>query len=172
MVDVYKGSLAYNAGLLPGDYVTGVDNTEIQNADQLTRVVGGLVAGRTYQISFVRYGERTTLPVKIAVRNQDGLASQAGNLWPGMAVIDITDQNRQQVGVPQGVQGVVVAGLSDQNAPAAAAGIQQGDVISSINGTHVRNVLDFYKALNGVSKGTISLDVIRQGAEGTVTLTR
>ena len=90
---------------------------------------------------------------------------------PGMTVVDITDQVRQQAGIQSGVQGVAVADLTDQNAPAAAAGLQPGDVISGINGTQVRNVLDFYKALNSV-KGTVSLNVNRGGTQDTVTLGR
>jgi S1-C subfamily serine protease len=88
-----------------------------------------------------------------------------------MTVVDISDEIRQQAGIQQSAQGVVVVDLSDQNAPAAAAGLQPGDVISGINGTQVRNVLDFYKALNS-AKGTVSLNVNREGSNGTVTLTR
>jgi Do/DeqQ family serine protease len=170
VLDVYKGSPAYNAGLLPGDYVTAVDQTQVANSSQLTQMVGSLVAGRTYQFSVMRYGAPVTFSVKIAVRSQD-VASLAGNLWPGMTVVDINDQVRQQTGIQQGVQGVVVVDLSDQNGPAASAGLQPGDVIGSINGTQVRNVLDFYKALNG-ARGTVTLSVNREGTDGTITLNK
>ena len=171
MLDVYKGSPAYNAGLLPGDYVTAVDATSVANAGQLTQVVGGLVAGTTYQVSVLRYGSKVTLPVKIAARTQEP-ASLSGNLWPGMTVVDLNDQVRQQGGIQQDVQGVVVVDLTDQNDAAAAAGLQPGDVISSINGTQVRNVMDFYKALNGSARGTVTLNVNRDGQDGSVTLPR
>jgi Do/DeqQ family serine protease len=170
VVDVYKGSPAYNAGLFPGDFVTAVDATAIASSSQLTQLVGGLVAGRTYQFTVQRYGAKVTFPVKIAARNQD-ITSLAGNLWPGMTVVDISDQVRQQAGIQPDVQGVVVVDVTDQNDAAAAAGLQPGDVISSINAAQVRNVLDFYKALNG-AKGTVTLNVNREGTDGTVTLTR
>ncbi|HET6485398.1 MAG TPA: trypsin-like peptidase domain-containing protein, partial [Spirochaetia bacterium] len=65
VMDVYKGSPAAEGGVLPGDYVTAVDSTPIQNADQLTQVVGNLIAGRTYTFSVLRDGTRTDLRVKI-----------------------------------------------------------------------------------------------------------
>ncbi len=54
ILETYKGSPADRAGVLPGDYITRVDNTEITNAAELTQVVGGLAAEKTYTFSVVR----------------------------------------------------------------------------------------------------------------------
>jgi serine protease Do len=172
VMEVYKGSPAFNAGLLPGDYVTRVDTTDIKSSDQLTQVVGGLVAGKTYQFSLIRAGQKMTIAVKIGVRNQDALASQLSNLWPGMTVLDITDAIRQQAQIPQGVQGVVVVDISDQSVPAAAAGIQTGDVIRSIDGKAIGNVQDYFKALNDTSRKSLAITVVREGTDVKITLNR
>jgi serine protease Do len=171
VLNVYKGSPAFNAGLLPGDYVTRVDTTDIKNADQLTRVVGSLLAGSTYQFNFIRYGQKMSVPVKIAVRTQD-VTTLSRNLWPGMTVLDINDQIRQQVDIPAGVQGVVVGDIADQGVPVAVAGFQTGDVIQSINGAQVRNVMDFFKALNDASRKTISFTILRQGTQVVIGVNR
>ena len=50
VLNIYKGSPADKAGLLPGDYVLRADGQDIRNADHLTQVVGAMVAGRTYAV--------------------------------------------------------------------------------------------------------------------------
>jgi S1-C subfamily serine protease len=158
--------------VLPGDYVTRVDNTEIANAANLTQVVGGLSAGRTYTFSVVRYGEKTSVPVKIGVRDDQDQVAQAKNLWPGMTVIDINDQVRQQVNIPRGTVGVVVGYVPDESSPASIAGLKPGDVITAINGQSVRNMMDYYKSLNGGSKGTAMFTIQRDGTEIKIGLDR
>ncbi len=172
VMDVYKGSPAAEAGVLPGDYVTAVDSTPVQNADQLTQVVGNLIAGRTYTFSVLRDGNRTDLRVKIGVRNEAGLTSQYKNLWPGMTVVDITDQVRQQLSLPRDVNGVVVGYVSDQSTPAAIAGLQVGDVITAINGSTVTNIREYYQALNDLSHRTVTFSLVRQETDVTVGLMR
>ena len=48
MLNVFKGSPADKSGMLPGDYCSARDGQAISNADDLTQVVGCLVAGKTY----------------------------------------------------------------------------------------------------------------------------
>jgi serine protease Do len=171
-LNVYKGSPADKAGILPGDYVTRVDTTNIQGSDQLTQVVGGLAAGKTYPFSIIRGGAKMNLPVTIGVRDPNDNVAQYKNLWPGMTVVNLTDQVRQEANIPQAVQGVVVGYLPDQDTPVSIAGFKVGDVISGINGQSVRNVLDFYKALNDRSKNQLSFRVEREGTEIVIGITR
>jgi S1-C subfamily serine protease len=51
--------------------------------------------------------------------------------------------------------------------PAAAAGIQHGDGIVAIDGSEVRNLAEFYRALwsRGVAGITVELTVNRQGEQ-------
>ena len=172
VMETYKGSPADRAGVLPGDYVTRVDNTEIANAAELTQVVGGLAAGKTYTFSVVRYGEKTTVPVKIGVRDDKDQVAQAKNLWPGLTVIDINDQVRQQVDIPRGTHGVVVGYVPDQNSPASIAGLKPGDVITAVNGKSVRNMMDYYKALNVGSGRSVMFTIERDGTEINIGLDR
>jgi S1-C subfamily serine protease len=94
--------------------------------------------------------------------------AQAKNLWPGMTVVNITEQIRQDTGIPTGVKGVVVGSLVNQDTPAAVAGFRPGDVITAVNGKSVRNMLDFYRALNE-SRGA-SFQILRDGTEITIGL--
>ncbi|MGA2478604.1 MAG: Do family serine endopeptidase [Spirochaetia bacterium] len=172
LLDLFKGSPADRAGLLPGDYVTRVDTTAIANADELTQAVGRLPAGKTYTFSVIRYGEKMNVPVTLGVRDDKDQVAQGKNLWPGMTVLDIDEQVRQEANIPQGITGVAVGYLAGQDTAAAIAGFQPGDVITHVNGRTVRNVLDYYRALNDVAKRTVSFGIIRDGTDISIGLTR
>jgi len=172
VMEIYKGSPADKAGVLPGDTITRVDNRDVANASDLTQVVGGLSAGRTYTFSIVRYGEKMSVPVKIGVRDDKDQVAQGKNLWPGMTVIDINDQVRQQVDIPRDTKGVVVGYVPDQDSPAAVAGLKPGDVITAVNGKPTRNMMDYYKALNGGSARNVMFTIERDGSEISIGLDR
>jgi serine protease Do len=168
ILDLYKGSPADRAGLRPGDYVTSVDSTPVTDANQLTQVIGSLEAGRTITLSVIRFGEQKSLAVTIGERDAKDQVAQGKNLWPGMTVVNIDDQIRQEASIPRNVNGVVVGSLVNQDTPAAIAGFRPGDVITAVNGKTVRNMLDFYRALNEGSGRNASFQIVRDGTEVTI----
>lgn len=169
---VYKGSPAEKAGILPGDYIVRFNGVDIRNADGLTQVVGGLAAGKSADVELIRYGERVKLSVKLGSRDPNDNVAQPQNLWPGMTVLDITDAARQQYNINSGLSGVIVGYLSDGNTPAAVAGLRPGDVITSIDGKSVKNMLDYYKILNDRSQKDVNFKVNRAGTEITIGISR
>ncbi len=183
VVNVYRGSPADKGGMQPGDYVTRANGQDIQNTNKLIQVVGDLLAGRSYDFDLVRYGEKLRVTVKLGVRPADNSdALSAKTLWPGLVVLHVNDQVRQQYAgnggdsIPAGVDGIMVGylfsgGQQDQT-PSAIAGLQVTDVITQINGAPIRTAMDFYRALNDKSKGTLVIKVNRQGNDVTVTLPR
>ena len=161
---MFRGSPADRGGIRPGDYVTAVGSTAIANATQLTQVIASLPAGTSTSITVLRFGEQKTFTVTIGERDSKDTVAQSKNLWPGMNVVSLTDDIRQQAGIAQNQKGVVVVGLQDQNTPAAVAGFQPGDVITAVNGKAVQNMLDFYKALGDTTKGA-TFKLVRDGTE-------
>jgi serine protease Do len=172
LLNIYKGSPAAQAGLLPGDYVTKVDGIPVRGADDLTQTVGRLVPGTTYTFTAMRSGQTVNVPVKLGVRDDKDQVAQAKNLWPGMTVVDIDDQVRQQANIPASVHGVVVGYLPEQDAPASIAGFRPGDVITDINGSTVRNMMDFYKAINEARGGQVTFHIVREGTDVSIGLDR
>ena len=170
--NLYKGSPADKAGLLPGDFVTRVNGVDIRDSGQLTQVIGGLRAGRGFQFSLIRYGQPLTVQVTIGVRDDKDQVAQPKNLWPGMSVLPITDELRQDQNIPAGVRGVLVGDLADQDSPAAVAGIKPGDVIKAISGRAVKNMMDYYRALNEGERRTVTFDIVRSGTDVSVGITR
>jgi Do/DeqQ family serine protease len=183
IVNVYKGSPADKAGMLPGDYVTRVNGQDVQNMNKLIQVVGDLLAGKSYDFDIVRYGEKVKVTAKLGVRPADGSdALSTKTLWPGLVVLHVNDQVRQQFAgtggdtIPAGVDGIMVGSLvsggQQDLTPSAIAGLQVSDVITQINGVPIRNAMDFYRALNDKSKNTLIVKVNRQGNDVTITLPR
>jgi len=172
VLNTYKGSPADRAGLLPGDYVLEADGKDIRNSDHLTQVVGGMVAGRTYQLEIVRYGERQRFSVKIGARDDRDEVAQYRNLWPGMTVVKITPEIRKEAGIAAGVEGVVIGYIPDTDTPAAIAGFRPGDVITEINGRPVRTMMDFYRGINDRSKRDVAFRINRKNVEVTIGLGR
>jgi serine protease Do len=74
----------------------------------------------------------------------------------------VTPDIAQQLGIPRGTQGLVVAS-ADPNGAAAEAGIQQGDVILQINHQAVRSGNDVKSALDKSGGRPALLQIMRGG---------
>ncbi len=168
--NLYKGSPAEKAGLLPGDFVTRVNGREIHDSNDLTQLIGGLRAGESSEFTIVRYGSPVALRVTIGRRDDQDKVAQTRNLWPGLTALPLTDEIRQDQNVPRGVRGVIVGDLADQDTPAGVAGIQAGDVIKAINGKSVNTMMDYYKALNDSARRTVTFQILRNGTDVSIGL--
>jgi serine protease Do len=164
VLNVYKGSPAYKAGVQPGDYVLSIGGQSLRNADQLTQVVGNLPPGKDYELKLLRGGAPLTLSIRLAIRQEDKeLASQNKNLWPGLFVGVLTDDLRKELKLSDKVKGPVVTAVWE-NSPAAVAGLKQGDVVLKVNDTEVSTVYDFYQELNAAAKD-VMLRLLREDNE-------
>jgi serine protease Do len=170
--NLYKGSPADRAGLLPGDFVTRVNGRNIHDSGDLTQLIGGLHTGESYEFTVVRYASPLTLRVTIGRRDDQDRVAQSKNLWPGLTALPLTDEVRQDQNIPPDVRGVIVGDLPDQNTPAAAAGVHAGDIIRAINGRSVGSMMDYYRTLNEASRGAVSLQILRGGNGLTIGLSR
>jgi serine protease Do len=170
LLDLYKGSPADRAGLKPGDYVTVVGSTPVSDANQFTQVIGALEAGSSARLTVICFGEQKSLTVRIGERDDKDRVAQGRNLWPGMTVVNIDDQVRREASIPKNLHGVVVGLLVNQDTPAAIVGFRPGDVITEVNGTSVRNMMDFYRALDSSSGRNTSFQIVRDGTEVTIGL--
>ena len=92
------------------------------------------------------------------------MSEQATDLWPGMLVIQLTSYVRKQLNLSRKTGRLIIA-LVEKGSPAYTAGLIAGDVISSIDGNQVRDLLEFYTALACRRGRTFHLCVQRQGKE-------
>lgn len=170
--NLYRGSPADKAGLLPGDFVTRVEGKSITDSSELTQIIGSLPAGESREFTVVRYGKPLTLRVTIGRRDDQDRVAQSKNLWPGLSAVPLTDEVRQDQNIPRGVRGVIVGDITDQNTPAAVAGIRAGDIIKTVSGKNVNSMMDYYRTLNEASGRMVSFGILRDGNDITIGLTR
>ena len=161
--NLYRGSPADRAGLLPGDFVTGLGGKAIRDSGELTQIIGGLRAGSTEEFTVVRYGKPLSVRVTIGKRDDQDKVAQSKNLWPGLTAYPLTDDVRQDQNIPRGARGVIVGDLPDENTPAAVAGIRAGDLITAINGKKVSTMMDYYQGLNDASRQAVTVEIQRDG---------
>ncbi len=89
----------------------------------------------------------------------------------GISGYDVTRRLAAYYGIPATTRGVFVTSVTT-GSPAEAAGLQVGDVITSVGGAPVDGLGDLVAALGSQKVGTaIDVEIARQGREGSVQVT-
>ncbi|MBN1799135.1 MAG: Do family serine endopeptidase [Spirochaetales bacterium] len=164
VLNSFKNSPAYKAGILPGDLVIKVDSVEIKDANHLTAIVGHIPPGKNVEFVIIRYGREKKIWVTLTARDEEAKVQSNTNIWPGMVPLKINDEIRSRLKLPDGMNGVVIGNIITK-APAGLAGLRQGDVVVKINNKKINTVMDFYKALNDSTTNEILFRVYREGSE-------
>lgn len=151
VAEVVPESPADEAGLENGDIITRFNGKPVNDARHLKLTVATVPPGEKVKTEVLRDGDEKTIEVTIAKRpgdrslaRNDGGAFGAGEdtgTLNGVGVADLEPQTRREFGIPPRVRGALVTNV-DPESPAAAAGLQPGDVIQEINREPVRNAED------------------------------
>ena len=121
------GTPAAKAGLKAGDVITAVNGEPVANARELSRKIAGLKPGTRIELGYVRDGKPQTASVELGVLPNDKAARS-----------DTFESSGPQLGLrlapsDEGVEVVAV----DPSSPAAAKGLEAGDVILEVGGQAV-----------------------------------
>ena len=161
VINVHRDSPAARGGIRPGDFVTRIDNRPVSDSTEMTRIVGNIAPGRRADFAIIRAGRQLTLSVTLDSRGTEDEVAAPSGMWPGMAIVPLTEAMREAREIDEAIEGVLVGSVL-QEGPAAIAGIRNGDVVTQVNGTMVRGAQDFYRALAAAS-GEILFRVNRSG---------
>lgn len=164
LLNVFKNSPAEKGGLLPGDLIINIDNTDIVDSNHLTRIIGNVSPGKQITCRIIRYKQEKTLKVTLEARDEEEKVEVNTDLWPGMLFVGLTEDLRKRLEIPNNIDGVVVT-LVTEKAPAGVAGIKSGDVITKINDKLIKNSLDFYRSLNESTTDEIMFRIYREKNE-------
>ena len=95
---------------------------------------------------------------------------ETGNGYIGVYMQDLTDDVRKGLDLEVS-KGVLVSGVED-DAPAALAGVEEGDVIVKFNGNAVTSPDELRDAVSAVAPGkTAQVELVREGKSKTMTIT-
>ena len=171
---VTKDSPADRAGIEAGDILVSLDGQSVPYSNALPPLVGAVVPGTVVELGVLREGERQTLDVTIEPLDEERVASaggespeeRAGRL--GVAVAALSDEEREEMGVDNGV----VVSEVVPGSPADEAGIVSGDVIVSLNREKIDDAEELAKLVRE-APGDESLPVLvqREGAPRFLALT-
>jgi len=162
--EVVAGSPAAKAGIKQGDIIVAVDGNNIKEVSHLQRLVGELAAGKRVVVTVFREGKDIKLPLVIgssesAASKQVQPEEPQPATWLGMAVAELPREMRMK-----GFSGVIVSEV-DPEGVAAEAGLQQGDIIVSINRKRVENLAEYARLVaESDRKGSVVLLVKRGNA--------
>ena len=142
--EVLKGGAADKAGVKSGDIITSVNGKRISSFGELRAKIATIGAGNKVKLGVFRDGKNLELTVTLA-DVQEMQSDEVSSLSESLN--GATLANADEGGVE--VQNV------DPRSPAAALGLEKGDIITGVNRDEVKDIASLKKSLSS-AKGNIS----------------
>ncbi len=157
---VDPGKPADKAGIKHGDVVVDVDGKPIRNNRELIDYVSYLPVGTEVKVGIIRNGQHMTLTAKTAQRPTESEREEESSHESaepvrdklGLTVQNITPELRRLHNIPDDLGGVIVTNVKNVSA-AGDANLNEGDVISEVQGQRVTNVDEFRAIIDKVRSG-------------------
>jgi S1-C subfamily serine protease len=155
------GSPAEKAGLLLGEVITAVDGRDLERGDGLAAIIGARKPGDTVTLKVLGTDSNAReVTVTLGENPQDKTKAWLGVEYRMAFRIE---GSTPWAGRPPVLLGVRVTGVTE-GGPAAKAGIERGDLLTSIEGTAVRTAKEVADALGSRKPGdTVKVGVARTG---------
>ncbi|KGJ98976.1 Do family serine endopeptidase [Thalassotalea sp. ND16A] len=150
---VAPDSAAEEAGIKAGDIIIEVNDRKVRSFNELRGKIGSIGAGKTVELTLLRDGDEKTVEVTLKAAPDANIA--AVNLHPMLKGAKLSS-NAQGPGV--------MVNDVDANSPAAAVGLQKGDVIAGVNRSRINNLAALRGALEQI-QGVVALNVMRGNTE-------
>ncbi len=158
---VDRGGPADKAGLKSGDVIRKVNGQSIVTSSDLPALIGSATPGDQVSLEIWRQGKRETLSATLGDAGEKGFklakaddATAKGKL--GLALRALLPQEKRAAGVAAGLL------IEDAGGPAAAAGVQPGDVLLAVNGTPIESVGQV-RAMAAKADKSVALLILRGG---------
>jgi serine protease Do len=147
---IVKNSPADKAGIKVGDVILSIDGQKVKNGNDFSFKIAAHNPGDTVTLETIREGAKTNFQVKLANRDEfkdASMPSGAGeSVWRGIHVVNLDNEQYKNY-VPENIKSGVLVVDIDDNSPAAASQLREGDIITEINIARVRklikNIQDF-----------------------------
>ena len=152
---VNENSPAQAAGLEPGDVIISFDGKMIDKMRDLPRIVAETEIGKTVPVEVVRNGESIEVQVTlgelekaelVGIVNDEATGDGQSFDQLGFAVENLTAELAAELGLEADMRGVVVTEVAN-GGPAAAKGLQVGDIIKRFGQRRVEDAADLGKSV-------------------------
>jgi serine protease Do len=162
VVDVFGGSAAERAAILPGDVVVSFGGKPVETDADLVRLTAAAKPGSMVEVELVRFGVPVTARVRVDEARSSAIAAttpaQPERELLGLQLAPLTARQRERLRL----QGGIVVERPGEGG--SRAGLLRGDIILSVNGRSVSSPEVFRALLHAAGKGTtVALLVQRDG---------
>jgi serine protease Do len=165
VAQVETNSPAEKAGLKVRDVILEVNGKKVTSYDVFRNEVAMLKPGSQIELRVLREGKplelTATLGERPATAAKKGPSAQVPQQALGLTVQNLTKDLADQFGYRLG-EGVIVSDVTP-GSPAAQKGIQQGDLIVSVNRQNVTSVDEFTAAVQQSRKSGKVLFLVKRG---------
>lgn len=159
---IEPGAPAQRSDLIPGDVITKVDGKSVSVSADLQREILGKKIGQSVELEVwrkgrtlrvtVQTGEQPDKFVRASVRSRSGNVrpspvpesdGQVHPSGPGLTVSDATPALLQEMNIQHKSSGGALVTQVAPMSPAAAAGLERGDIITEAGGRPIHSKKDF-----------------------------
>jgi Do/DeqQ family serine protease len=164
-----KDGAASDAGLKPGDVITKINDVQINSWTELLGSVASYNVGDKLKIAFKR-GDKdqtttATLKTKPAAFDEVAKSGNSTTVEKLGATLQTVDE---KVARKNNIAGGVVVTNIKNGGPIQKARVQEGFIITSVDGIDINSVEELKKALSN-AEGTVRLEGIFDGYDGVYT---
>ncbi|MBN8683318.1 MAG: PDZ domain-containing protein [Chitinophagales bacterium] len=153
LVDIIRNSAAEKAGLRSNDLILSLNGRELSNWDELVQIIENARPGDKMPITYSRNGKTINTEVTLSTRNET-YNNQACRPQGFLGVNQVSDDPQQP-----GIRVTIVP-----NSGAARAGLQDNDVLLSLDETPLEDFEDLSDYIKGTSPGdTVLIRYQRKG---------
>ena len=176
VASVEPESPAAEAGIEAGDVIVRFDGRDGAGTRELQRIVAETEVGKSVRVVVFRKGKTQTIKVKVGLLEEKDVAARTPapeETGEGLALGDVgltlaplSEQARKQFGIGADVTGVLVTEV-ESGSPAAAKGVQPGDVIVEVGQEPVTEPAEVETSIaDAISAGRTSvLFLIQSGGD-------
>lgn len=162
VTDVPDGP-AKDAGILAGDVITTFAGQPVADTRDLTRRVADAPVGEAVPVVILREGQTQTIDVTLG-RREEAEAAEAGTspeATPeepanaeilGLTLGPVTQELRDQMGLPADAEGLVVTAV-DVASEAYAKGLREGDIVTEAGQQPVARIADLETQIEAARDG-------------------
>jgi len=166
VMNVTSGGAASQAGIKTGDVITKLNGINITSGAEMVGQIATYRPGDKINVTYKRDGKEFSIP--IVLRNSTGTTdvvktSAIDKLGAELVTLQKKDASSL------GVKGGVMVKSIDEKGLFSKTRMEEGFVILRVNGREVLSVEDFRKALESPGSGSVKLEGVYPGDDGTFT---
>ncbi len=163
IADVIPGGAAETAGVRRGDVIVKFNGKDIDEMNELPRIVAATPVGKDVEMEVLRDGKPLTLKLKVGELKEEApvVAEEKAKVELGMSVQEITPEIAAQLQLKE--PGGVIVTQVESGSSADEAGVQRGDILREFNGQPLRKLSEYQSAVSKVKKDDVVRLLVRRG---------